>query len=375
MITAAVFALGLALGGWSMSRANRLPAAGRWRDARLSVIIPARDEAANLPGLLGSLHDCGPAVSEVIVVDDDSTDATAAIAAAHGATVISVEGGPPTGWAGKPYACARGAQAASAPLLLFLDADVTLAPHTVDRLVATHAVSGGLVSVQPWHRTVRPYEQLSAVCNVVAMMGTGAFAGWRRRPRPAAFGPCMLTSAADYALAGGHGSVRGEVVDDVQLARRYGQAGLDVGVYGGDDALSFRMYPQGPRQLVEGWSKNLAAGAGLVDPAAVAVSVLWIASCLGFGLGGIATAVAVAVDPGSVSAADAAVALGGWLAVAIEMRWLLRRAGDFRWYTWALHLLPVAAFVGLFARSAWLTHVRRQVRWRGRPISIGGEAG
>lgn len=372
MITAIVFGVGLLLGAVWMSDLRRLPAArGAQADDRrrraVSVVIPARNEATNLPHLLSSLEACGDAVAEIVVVDDDSVDATAAEAVLHGARVIQVEGGPPAGWTGKAHACARGAATATSPMLLFLDADVTLAPDAIDRLLVAHSERGGLISVQPHHITVRGYEQLSAVCNVVAMMGTGAFAPLRRRARPAAFGPCLMTSASDYDLAGGHAAVRSEVVDDVHLARRFAAVGLPVTVYAGAQQITFRMYPGGARQLIEGWSKNLAAGAGLVDPLAVLVSVWWVTATLGFGVLAITTLAGI----GPASSSTVAIAAAGWIATAAVMTWLLRRIGRFRWWASALHVVPAAAFVAIFARSLWLTLVRRRVSWRGRRLEVG----
>src|SRR5690349_6967385 len=112
-------------------------------------------------------------------------------------------------------------------------------------------------------------------------MGSGAFAGWRRPRKPAAFGPCLLTSAEDYRLVGGHAAVRAEVVEDVALARRFDAERLPVTVFAGWRAVEFRMYPNGVRQLVEGWTKNLASGVGLVDPLPAAIAVWWVTACIG----------------------------------------------------------------------------------------------
>jgi glycosyltransferase involved in cell wall biosynthesis len=330
------------------------------------VVIPARDEAANLGRLLPSLQG-SPIVGEVIVVDDASTDATSAVARAHGATVLRLDDDPPAGWTGKAYACSRGARMSTAPLLVFLDADVTLHDGSVERLVAAHEAHRGLVSVQPFHRVEQRHEQLSAACNVVTMIGSGAFAAWPPERRPVAFGPCLVTSRADYEQVGGHASVAGEVVEDIQLARRYAAHGLPVSVFTGADAISFRMYPAGTRQLVEGWTKNLTAGSRLTDPVAVAVAVWWVASCLGLGVGAIDTL----IRSGSTTT-ELALALAGWLAVSVELRWMLRRIGSFRRWTAVLHPIPLWAFVALFGRSAWLTLVRRRVRWSGRRIALAG---
>jgi 4,4'-diaponeurosporenoate glycosyltransferase len=372
-VTYVVAGLGLLAGPWWMGRPRHLPPAtggGGDDSGTVSVVIPARDAAATLPALLASLQVCasaGGVVRQTIVVDDDSTDGTASVAAAHGATVLRIEGAPPPGWTGKAHACARGAELATAPLLLFLDADVTLAPDALRRLLAAHAAHGGLVSVQPHHRVVRRYEELSATCNVVAMMGTGSFAPWPTARQPAAFGPCVMASAADYTAAGGHASVRGEVIDDVHLARRFAAVGRPVTAFAGDATVSFRMYPGGVRELVDGWTKSLAAGAGLVDPLAVAATVAWITACLAVGLAGLDALVHV----GEIGRGEAVRAVVAWAAVTVEVRWLSRRCGTFRWATAVLHPIPTLVFVGLFARSAWLTVVRGRVRWRGRMVAVG----
>jgi 4,4'-diaponeurosporenoate glycosyltransferase len=366
-------AAGLAAGAMAMARLRRLPEpngieaddAGQ-QQGLVSVVIPARNEAVTLPRLLRSLAGARPLVRDVIVVDDNSTDATAVVALGHGAVVIRLDHEPPDGWTGKNYACTRGASVATAPLLLFLDADVVLGDAGVARLTAAHALHGGLVSVQPYHAVVEPYEELSAGCNLVSMMGSGAFAAWRDGRRPAAFGPCLMTSADDYARIGGHASVRGEVVEDICLAQRYAACRLPVNVFVGADAVSFRMYPRGPGQLAEGWTKNLAIGSRSAQPLAVIAAAAWLSACLAIGINGLGAALRI----GAIGAAEATVACAGWLAVACQVRWMLGRIGSFRPLTSILHPVPLWTFVGLFARSAWHTTVRRSVRWSDRRIDV-----
>ena len=195
-------------------------------------------------------------------MDDGSTDATAAIARAAGARVLTAPR-PPEGWLGKPWACHTGHPRRRGERLLFLDADTWLAPDALARLVAAHDAAGsdGLLSVQPFHVVERPYEQLSAVCNTVPILASG-IAAIRPPPfGPVAFGPCLLTGAADLAAVGGFAAVAGEVVEDAALAHAYAAAGRRVRCLGGGDAVRFRMYPDGVRSLVEGWTKNLAGGA------------------------------------------------------------------------------------------------------------------
>jgi 4,4'-diaponeurosporenoate glycosyltransferase len=376
--------LGLAGGTWLLATIPRVRPLGRATGpdaagpaARVSVVVPARDEAATLPRLLGSLRALAPAPHEVIVVDDGSTDGTADVAQAHGATVL-VAPEPPDGWVGKPWACRVGAAAATGDHLLFLDADTWLAPDALPRLLAEHAEHGGLLSVAPSHETQRPYEQLSVTFNLAGVMGPGLWSPWRTRPSrrataSAAFGPCLLTTVADHRAAGGHDAVRSAVIEDVALARAYRATGLPVRCIAGGDAVGFRMYPAGVRQLVEGWSKNIAGGVGDVGagaPLALLATVAWVLACTSVGAEGLGDTVRWATG-GSAPAVPAAM----WALVTAQWWWMLRRLGRFQPWAAVAFVVPLAAFLAVFARSAVQTYARRQVTWRGRAIPLGRQVG
>ena len=242
------------------------------------MVIPARNEAESLPLLLDDLARQDPRPAQIVVVDDASEDDTPHLAARHGAEVVRTTG-PPPGWAGKPWACWRGAESTGAATIVFLDADVRLAPDAIARLLATHAAAGGLLSVQPRHVVGRAVEGASMVANVVVLAGSGAFT-----PRPAAptvaFGPCLVCDRSDYLAVGGHAAVRQAVAEDAALAQRFRAAGHPVTLRGGHDAVTFRMYRRGLRPLVEGWSKNLAIGAGAAPWNATVLTVTWVAALL-----------------------------------------------------------------------------------------------
>jgi len=164
---------------------------------------------------------------------------------------------------------------AAGDLLLFLDADTVLAPDALSGLLELHERHGGLVSVQPFHSVVRPYEQVSLYFNVMSLLASAAFA---RRPgkQPMAFGPCLLTSRSDYERAGGHAAVRGETLDDVQLAAAYHRVGLPVRCAVGGHSIRMRSYPGGVRQMADGWTKNFASGASAAAPGPALAAVPWV---------------------------------------------------------------------------------------------------
>lgn len=337
--------------------------------ADVCVVVPARDEEQALPALLASVRAQASPVAEVVVVDDASRDASAAVARAAGAHVVD-PGTPPPGWTGKAWACHTGASAGGGDLLLFLDADTVLAdPRALDGLLTVQREHGGLVSVQPFHEVGRPYEQLSAYFNLVSIMASGAFAP-RTGGRPMAFGPCLLTSRADYERAGGHEAVRGEILDDAALAAAYDRAGLAVRCAIGAQAVRMRSYPGGVGQLVAGWTKNIASGAGAASPGPTLGAVAWVCVQHAVAVGAALSLVAVLGGGAALTSGHPALWAVAWLAVAAQLRWLLRRAGSFRWWTWALFPLPLLAFDLVFARSAALTLVRRSVRWRGREVDL-----
>jgi 4,4'-diaponeurosporenoate glycosyltransferase len=357
---------------WLLWDLRTVPSGGPHRDeaASVSVVIPARDEETTLPSLLDSLRRLTVDVCDIVVVDDGSRDATATVARSAGAFVLPAAA-PPPGWTGKAWACHLGARVSHGDLLLFLDADTVLADDALDGLLELHARQGGLVSVQPSHQVVRPYEHLSSYFNVVSLLASAAFA--RRPPtQPMAFGPCLLTSRADYERAGGHAGVRGEILDDVQLAAAYHRAGLPVRCAVGGESIHMRSYPGGFRQLADGWTKNFASGASAAAPGPALGAGLWVSAHHAVAVGASLAVLRVLTGrEAPLASGDAALWGVAWVAVAWQLRSILRSIGSFRWWTWLLFPAPLLIFDIIFARSAAHTVVRRSVRWRGRQVEFG----
>jgi 4,4'-diaponeurosporenoate glycosyltransferase len=161
------------------------------------------------------------------------------------------------------------------------------------------------------------------------------------------------------------------VVEDVHLARAYRGQGLPVSCLGGGDVVGFRMYPAGLRQLVQGWTKNIASGAGLSPPWALLGTVAWICACVAVALAGARGTAAWAFGDGGRPAAPAA----AWAVVAIELRWALGRIGTWRWWTPVLYPVPLLAFLAVFFRSLAITLVGGEVTWRSRRLAVGFRSG
>ncbi len=330
--------------------------------ADVAVIIPARNEAGGLGDLLRSLAAQDIPAHEIVVVDDASTDATAAVAREHGATVVPGLA-LPAGWTGKSWACQQGAESTSSTVLVFLDADVRLEPHALSALLDELAARRGLVSVAPYHRMVRWIERLSAPFNLAAFMGVGAALPGRNGRSDGAFGPCLVCRRTDYDAIGGHAAVRATVTEDLALAKAFADEGLPTNVLAGRDTVEYRMYPRGLRQLVEGWSKNVAAGARFVPAVRSVLVALWITALL------IATQYLV-LAIWSPTRERVVVAAIGFLALALQQRARLAPLTNAGWITAALFPVTTLVFVAVFLRSLWWTYVLRRVRWRGRSIDL-----
>lgn len=337
--------------------------------ASITVVVPARNEARRLPNLLSRLAAEPGEPLEVLVVDDASIDCTAEVARQFGASVLRVD--PPDGWMGKSYACWEGACRARGEILVFLDADTEPAAGAVAALATLAAQDDGLVSVQPWHRTERAYEWLSACCNLVAVLGSGTGRSSPRRRwwrRPMAFGPALAMRTATYFRVGGHSAVRDSITEDLALARQVDAAGMPVHVRLGGESLRFRMYPDGIGQLVEGWTKNLAVGAAATPPLRLLAVTAWVAGALGAALT-LGRAGWRAAGERQPPRRDLALASLVYVMFVVQTRLLLRRVGGFGPAS-AFYPVPLGAFVALWTRSALLVRVRRRVTWRGRGITL-----
>ena len=222
---------------------------GRGADpSKVSIIVPARNEAKNLPRLIHSIRAQRVWPLELLVVDDHSEDKTAEIAEAMGARVLASK--PlPDDWRGKTWACHQGAEQAKGETLLFLDADTWLEDHGFKNLLSQY--ESGALAVGPWHQTEESYEAASLFFNLAMVAGTVP---------DGLFGQCLLISAKDYKKCGGHEAVKGEVLENLKLRDHLVEKGIAARSIPGRGTVNFRMYPEGLGQLIEGWTKGFASG-------------------------------------------------------------------------------------------------------------------
>ncbi|GAB6989280.1 glycosyltransferase family 2 protein [Paenibacillus pini] len=344
----------------------------------LSIIIPARNEEKNIARLLASLAEQTLTPVEVIVANDDSQDNTGAVAMRMGAKVVK-PGELPRGWLGKSWACWSGAQAAQGDILVFLDADTYLEPEGLYNIALSCLRTKGFISVQPYHQMKRWYEQMSAFFNVIVLAGVGRGTRaqsnersedpYRHTTKPTisgAFGPCIACSKLDYFQVGGHEAIRGRILENYALGLAFSKAGYVVRNYTGADTVNFRMYPDGFRSLIAGWSKSFASGASTTSWIRLMLVILWIAGAVS----------SVTQWIGIMSNFGPPTLIAGsvlYVLYAIQLYLLFCRSGSFRTLTALLFPLPLLVFIVIFVQSAIQTFFRRKVQWKGRSITTGKE--
>jgi 4,4'-diaponeurosporenoate glycosyltransferase len=330
----------------------------------LSIIVPARNEERNLPGLLGSLAEQDFSPTEVVVVDDNSTDSTAQVAREAGARVIPSK--PlPAGWRGKTWACLQGAEAAVGEVLLFCDADTFFECGGLRRIVDAYLEERGVVSVGAYHKVERAYEELSAFFNLIMTAGTGGFTILGRRLQPTGlFGQFLMLDRRTYFERGGHTCVKDKVLENFYLAEVFRRSGTSLRCCGGKGAFSMRMYPNGLRDLIQGWSKAFATGAARTPLPILLMIIAWIAgSCTSVIL------LLMAAFAGSLSALMPSGIL--YLLFAVQIWFMLMRVGSFRFYTALLYPIPLLFYLAVFTRSSFIVAFKKEVSWKGRQMETG----
>ncbi len=228
----------------------------------VSAIVPARNEESTIAAAVESLA-AQPEIKEIIVIDDQSTDGTAAalhqLSSRYAQLCVLKTKELPGGWVGKNYAASLGAAQATGDWLLFTDADGVHLPGSTAHGLADAAETGaGLVSYSPEQETRGPWEK-ALIPFVYTRLGHKYSYAEINRPDSlgaAASGQYLLIRREDYARIGGHAAVAGEVLEDVALARLAKQAGVRLHFSSGSGIVRVRMY-RTFSAMWQGWTKNL----------------------------------------------------------------------------------------------------------------------
>lgn len=339
-------------------------------EAALSIIIPARNEERTLGPCLGAAASQGVSRLEIVVVDDDSEDRTLAVAeeSTRGdPRVVVLRAGPlPDGWVGKCHALDTGARASTGEWLLFIDADVILAPEAARTAMEfATARSIDFLSLSPsqrcigfWERLLQPlvFDLLDRTYDMRAVNDP-------RSSVAAANGQFLMVRRAAYDGIGGHAGVRGEVLEDVALARRAKGAGLRLYFANTRSLARARMYGS-LGELWKGWSKNLFPLLGARDTAVLRTMVgeilVWIVP--------VAT-VGIALGLGDPTDSFWSLAwLSGFIAILSLMGTatpLLAGSGVFPGYSVLISLGKLMLLAMIF--DSWIRHrMGWAVVWKGR---------
>lgn len=337
----------------------------------VSVLVPARNEERAIGRLCRDVLASTGVDLELVILDDASTDGTAAIVrdiAAGDQRVRLVAGAPlPTGWCGKQHACWQLARAARHDAWVFLDVDVSPTPDAIARALAFLDASGAaLVSGFPRQRTSCLLDWLLLPLIHFILLGFLPLSRARRDPSPglaAGCGQLFVTRRADYERAGGHAAIRASLHDGVKLPRAYRRAGLATDIFDASGIASCRMYDR-DADVWRGLSKNATEGIG--SPATIVPFTILLA-------GG-------QVLPFVLVVWGIATGCAGWPAwawplalAAAALAWLPRvlAAGRFGQSIVSGLAQPVA--VALFLAIQWTALVRKRLglntAWRGRSLT------
>jgi glycosyltransferase involved in cell wall biosynthesis len=333
-------------------------------DPQVSVIIPARNEEACLGAGLESLIGQQGISSEILVVNDGSTDSTRQIAESFaGVRVLDAE--PlPAGWSGKSNAAFTGAKQARGRWLLFTDADVVHLPGSLARSVREAEQHGAAMLSYSPAQELHGFVQRAVMPVIFAELAT------KYRPREicdpncavaAANGQYLLISREAYDAVGGHAAIAQLLLEDVELARAVKRAGFKLRFRFGGDAARTRMY-RNLRELVEGWTKNLA----LLFRHSLSLALLRLLEFLAI-FCGLAT-VALALRVGDTHLATLVAIAVAVLYLNFLRRVLKAHAGP---GSTLISVLGLPIFSYLLLRSRLYYKWRKSVSWKGREYAAG----
>jgi chlorobactene glucosyltransferase len=345
---------------------------------RISVIVPARNEARNIRRCILALLAQTYPNYELIVVDDHSNDATPTFLAGlqrdHPGSLQIVSGGDlPAGWAGKPHALHLGVQASHGDWLCFVDADTFAAPDLLAAAFTTaQAQKADLFTLLTdqelgtfWEKVILPL-----VFTALSFGFPAEQVNDPRRPEAIANGQFILIHRSVYNAVGGHSAIRDRIAEDKALAQMVKQHGYRLIVADGRRVASTRMYTRFA-EIWEGWTKNIFLGmrdrlglllfGAFVGLLAALLLPLWLVGGLYW-----------FVSTGTASAAlVASQALALW---AYIIYWRVRASLAFHISPLYAFTLPLGAFVftAMMFASAFRVLSGQGVTWKDRTYTENG---
>ena len=322
----------------------------------LSVVIPARDEAANIGRTVHAFLAQDYASFEVIVVDDRSTDGTSEILNAIADPRLKVIRGSetPEGWLGKPWALEQGSRAARGDIILLVDADIVYAPQALRAAVADleqHDVA--MVGLLPDIEMVGLAEHMGlTMLSIVAFMGVPLTVANRVQNPMLGLGGGTgnLVRRKDLEEMEFFAPLRDKVIDDVGLAWQLRMRGKHTRAVRADELVAVRIY-RGGGEIVRGFTKNMFA--------VVKRSYL-------LGLSMLVVMFVLHILPFVLAATGSTIGIATVVLIVVARIILF---ASLRYPFWAavfLHPFTMAMWAYILLRSMWITGVRGRLEWRGR---------
>lgn len=331
----------------------------------VSLLVPARNEEAVIGRCLQNLLAQDYPNFEVVVMDDGSTDATAAIVRAFDDPRVRLHSGRPlgAGWSGKNWACHQLAGRARGEVLCFVDADTTIEPAAVSAameiLVADRA---GLVSLLPRSGSSSLAGKVLLPMVTHALFGLFPVAAIHRSSNPmlaVAFGPFLMVTREAYDACGGHAAAPEHVVDDVEMSRNVKRAGYRVRIANGTDLVETRWYDE-VGEIWAGFSKN-AYGALGHNP--------WVGAAVAFVLTPLLLAPFVRAGVGLAGGEVPELAVFQCLLLLSNRALTSNLGGDPLWTT-PFHPVTVAFWGSTLAHSMLLYATHASVAWKDRDTPV-----
>jgi len=324
-------------------------------NASVSILVPMRNEERNVDAVVSALlKSTSLTNSELIVLDDNSDDATAQLLVKYPGIAVHSGIALPDGWLGKNFACHQLVTHSTGEYLVFVDADVRLAPEAIAAAI-TYMNELGWDFISPYpreiaetfiERMIQPLLQWSWLSSVpLRFAEKGKFASMI-----IANGQFMVIKRSAYLATGGHKAIRQEVLDDLELARLLVKNGFKGGVADGSDVASCRMYQNG-NDLASGYTKSLWRAFG--SPLGSLLTVIFL--------------FATGVLPQILAQVGFTVGWVGYLLLVLS-RYIAawRTQSSMRWAI--LHPLSILMLIFLIAWS-WQKKLTHQLVWRGRSVA------
>jgi len=363
MIIAAWFVIGFTLYQFGVVLANlfmkvKLNKQNTDFTGLVSVLIPARNEELNIEFILADLQKQDYKNIEILVFDDQSTDKTGEIVRQcmeqDNRIKLIESDGLPSGWLGKNHACHELSKQANGKYFLFLDADVRLSKDIILQSIANSEKHNlGLLSIFPTQEMQTPGEWIT-VPNMnfilLSLLPLILVRKTKYQSLSAANGQFMLFKADNYQPVWPHEKMKGNKVEDIEIARYYKQLNIPIACTTGDERISCRMYT-GFNEAVDGFSKNVVSFFG---NSFVLAFLFWLITTFGF----------IVVYPGAGISVFIL-----YLILLVGIRIIISTISRQNVFINLLLFIPQQLTLGFILLKALSRKLKNEYQWKGRNVS------